>query len=69
MSEVINELVDTTRLALDAAVHRPGSREQAANAVAAVLDVLTEHFEGLDESDCHPADTLRRLASEAREAP
>lgn len=34
-------------------------------AVAAVLRQLAEEFETIGEGDCHPADTLRRLAEEA----
>jgi hypothetical protein len=33
-------------------------------AAAAILSRLVDHFDGLDDRDCHPADTLRRLAGE-----
>lgn len=66
MSDLSRSLVDAAAEAIGAAVHMPGSRAQAQEAVAAVLETLAVNGAALEDHEGDWQAAVRRLAAEVK---
>lgn len=65
MTDLASSLVDAAAEAIGAAVHKPGSRGQAEQAVVAVLETLATEAAPMTLGT-YERQSLRRLAAEVR---